>query len=65
MVESAAESSQKASNLAIRQRLSEISAAVSWVYIAKKYFNKTDSNDGIEKRIHAGRTKRIHATGFP
>jgi hypothetical protein len=43
MVESAAESVQKASNLVIRQRLSEISAAVSWVYIAKKYFNKTDS----------------------
>jgi hypothetical protein len=43
MAVSATESAQKATRLAIKQRLADITPAVSWVYIAKKYFNKTDS----------------------
>jgi hypothetical protein len=43
MAESARESAEKATRLALKQKLADISPAISWVHIAKKYFNKTDS----------------------
>jgi hypothetical protein len=43
MTASAKESADKATLLALKSRLAEISPAVSWVYIAKKYFDKSDS----------------------
>lgn len=43
MVESAKDTADKATALAIRQKLESVLPAVSLVYIAKKYFNKSDA----------------------
>ena len=43
MVASAKDSADKATQLAVKQKLSNILPAISLVYIAKTYFNKTDS----------------------
>lgn len=43
MVESARDTAQKATELAMKQKLQDIIPAVSLVYIAKTYFNKTDA----------------------
>ncbi|GAB6008808.1 DUF5053 domain-containing protein [Dysgonomonas reticulitermitis] len=43
MVESAKDTAAKATELAMKQKLQDIIPAVSLVYIAKTYFNKTDA----------------------
>jgi predicted Zn-dependent peptidase len=43
MAESAKESADRATALAMKQKLADIRPAISWVHIARKYFNKTDS----------------------
>jgi hypothetical protein len=43
MVASARESAERATQLAMKQKLADISPAISWVHIAKKYFNRTDA----------------------
>ncbi|NDV95297.1 DUF5053 domain-containing protein [Dysgonomonas sp. 521] len=43
MVDSAKDTAEKATELAMRQKLQDIIPAVSLVYIAKTYFNKTDA----------------------
>ena len=43
MVEAAQETAERATQLSIRQKLESIIPAVSLVYIAKTYFNKTDT----------------------
>jgi hypothetical protein len=43
LVESAKDTAAKATELAMKQKLQDIIPAVSLVYIAKTYFNKTDA----------------------
>lgn len=43
LVESAKDTAGKATELAMKQKLQDIIPAVSLVYIAKTYFNKTDA----------------------
>ncbi|MDR1369508.1 MAG: DUF5053 domain-containing protein [Dysgonamonadaceae bacterium] len=43
MLESAKETAERATQLAMKQKMKDIIPAVSWVYIAKNYFNKTDA----------------------
>ncbi len=43
MANSAAETAEKATALSIRQKMEDVLPATSIAYIAKKYFNKTDS----------------------
>jgi hypothetical protein len=43
LVESAKDTADKATELAMKQKLRDIIPAVSLVYIAKTYFNKTDA----------------------
>ncbi len=43
MVESAKDTAAKATELVIKQKLQDVIPAVSLVYIAKTYFNKTDA----------------------
>ena len=43
MAESAKDSADKATDLAMRQKLESVIPAISLVYIAKNYFNKTDA----------------------
>ncbi|GAB6121024.1 DUF5053 domain-containing protein [Dysgonomonas termitidis] len=43
LVESAKDTADKATELAMKQKLQDIIPAVSLVYIAKTYFNKTDA----------------------
>jgi len=43
MIASAKETADRAAQLALKQKLKEIIPAISLVYIAKTYFNKTDS----------------------
>ena len=42
MADSAKDTADKATNLVMRQKLENVIPAISLVYIAKKYFNKTD-----------------------
>lgn len=43
MADSAKDTADKATNLVMRQKLESVIPAISLVYIAKKYFNKTDA----------------------
>jgi len=43
MIASAKETADKATQLAMKQKLEEVIPAISLVYIAKTYFNKTDA----------------------
>jgi len=43
MIESAKETADRAMRLAMKQKLKEVIPAISLVYIAKTYFNKTDA----------------------
>jgi hypothetical protein len=43
MLELAKETAEKATQLVMKQKMKDIIPAVSWVYIAKTYFNKTDA----------------------
>jgi len=43
MVASAAETAERATQLALKQKLRDMLPAISLVYIAKTYFNKTDT----------------------
>lgn len=43
MVDSAKETAEKATDLAMRIKLESVMPAISMVYIAKNYFNKTDA----------------------
>jgi len=43
MAESAKDTAEKATDLAMRQKLESVIPAISMVYIAKNYFNKTDA----------------------
>jgi len=43
MIESAKETAERATQLSIRQKMQDIIPAISLVYIAKTYFNKTDA----------------------
>jgi len=43
MVDSAKETADEVTNLALRQKLESVIPAISLVYIAKKYFNKSDA----------------------
>ncbi|MDR0833266.1 MAG: DUF5053 domain-containing protein [Candidatus Symbiothrix sp.] len=43
MVASAKETAEKATQLVMKQKMKEVIPAISMVYIAKTYFNKTDS----------------------
>jgi len=43
MIASAKETAEKATQLAMKQKLKEVIPAISMVYIAKTYFNKTDA----------------------
>ncbi|MBP6611043.1 MAG: DUF5053 domain-containing protein [Paludibacter sp.] len=43
MADSAKDSAEKATDLAMRQKLESVIPAISMVYIAKHYFNKTDA----------------------
>jgi hypothetical protein len=43
MLASAKETAEKANQLAIKQKMKDIIPAISLVYIAKTYFNKTDA----------------------
>jgi hypothetical protein len=43
MVESAKETAERATQLAMKHKLKDVIPAISLVYIAKTYFNKTDT----------------------
>ncbi len=43
MVDSAKETADEVTNLALRHKLESVIPAISLVYIAKKYFNKSDA----------------------
>ena len=43
MIEAAKESSMRANELLMKQKMKEVIPAISLVYIAKEYFNKTDT----------------------
>ena len=43
MAASAGESAERATCLVMKQKLADITPAISWVHVAKKYFNKTDA----------------------
>jgi len=43
MVESAKETAEKATQLSMKQKMQDVIPAISLVYIAKTYFNKTDA----------------------
>jgi len=43
MVESAGETAEKAEALSLKQKMQDVIPAISLVYIAKTYFNKTDA----------------------
>lgn len=43
MIESAKETGERATQLALKQKMKEVIPAISLVYIAKTYFNKTDA----------------------
>jgi hypothetical protein len=43
MIESAKETAERATQLSIKQKMQDIIPAISLVYIAKTYFNKTDA----------------------
>ncbi|MDR1883722.1 MAG: DUF5053 domain-containing protein [Prevotella sp.] len=43
MVESAKETANKATELALKQKMQDVIPAISLVYIAKTYFNKSDT----------------------
>lgn len=43
MLASAKETAEKATQLAIKQKMKDVIPAISLVYIAKTYFNKTDA----------------------
>jgi len=43
MVEAAKETSKRATALAMKQKMQDVIPAISLVYIAKTYFNKTDA----------------------